>query len=56
MMDGISYARSLINYLEPIQKMQADLLLDEITECKAYLSNLIDYYKNQLDTFTSEKI
>lgn len=51
--DDVNYSKYLITCLEIIQKLQANLLLDEVDKSIGYLECLTDYYKN---TFTSEKI
>lgn len=51
--DDLNYSKYLITCTEIMQKIQANLLLDEIDETKEYLENLIEYYGK---SFTSEKI
>lgn len=51
--DGLGYSKYLITCTEIIQKIQANLLLDEIDETKEYLEKLIEFYEK---SFTNEKI
>lgn len=51
--DDLKYSKYLITCTEIIQKIQANLLLDEIDETKEYLEKLIEFYEK---SFTNEKI
>lgn len=55
--DNLEYSRYLISCLEIIQKLQSNLLLDEVDKSIEYLNEYIKYYKKYYkNTFTSEKI
>lgn len=51
--DNLKYSKYLIICTEIMQKIQANLLLDEIDETKEYLEKLIKFYEK---SFTNEKI
>lgn len=51
--DDLKYSKYLITCTEIIQKIQANLLLDEIDETKEYLEKLIEFYEK---SFTNGKI